>query len=55
MDMVREAQMSINLPNVINVDAKGLVLQPDGLHLSTLAQVHLGDKLADAFFKFRKT
>ncbi|KAL3504483.1 hypothetical protein ACH5RR_034324 [Cinchona calisaya] len=55
MDTVREAQVGINLPNVICVDAMGLPLQPDGLHLSTLAQVHLGEMLADAFLDFRST
>ncbi|KAM7520978.1 hypothetical protein LguiB_019940 [Lonicera macranthoides] len=49
MEKVREAQMRIDLPNVIFVDAKGLLLEPDGLHLSTPAQVCLGEMLAEAF------
>ncbi|GLU04214.1 hypothetical protein SLE2022_213730 [Rubroshorea leprosula] len=49
--MVREAQLGIDLPNVHHVDAKGLPLEPDGLHLSTPAQVTLGEKLADAFLQ----
>ncbi|XP_019237470.1 PREDICTED: probable carbohydrate esterase At4g34215 [Nicotiana attenuata] len=48
---VREAQLGINLPNVITVDALGLPLEKDGLHLSTPAQVQHGYKLADAFLK----
>uniref|UniRef100_A0A5B7C9U5 Sialate O-acetylesterase domain-containing protein n=1 Tax=Davidia involucrata TaxID=16924 RepID=A0A5B7C9U5_DAVIN len=50
-ETVREAQLGINLPNVICVDAKGLPLEPDGLHLSTRAQVRLGEMLADAFLQ----
>ncbi|KAL0325509.1 UNVERIFIED_CONTAM: hypothetical protein Sradi_5120200 [Sesamum radiatum] len=38
----RKAQLEIDLPNVKCVDAKGLQLQPDGLHLSTAAQVTVG-------------
>ncbi|GKV04554.1 hypothetical protein SLEP1_g16704 [Rubroshorea leprosula] len=49
--MVREAQFGIDLTNVHHVDAKGLPLEPDGLHLSTPAQVTLGEKLADAFLQ----
>ncbi|MCD7456705.1 hypothetical protein HAX54_032816 [Datura stramonium] len=53
MEGVREAQLGINLANVITVDALGLPLEPDGLHLSTPAQVQLGYKLADAFLQAR--
>ncbi|XP_027093834.1 probable carbohydrate esterase At4g34215 [Coffea arabica] len=53
MDTVREAQAAIRLPNVIKIEAKGLPLEIDGLHLSSLAQVHLGEMLADAFLKWR--
>ncbi|KAL3505123.1 hypothetical protein ACH5RR_034964 [Cinchona calisaya] len=38
IDEVREAQLGMDLPNVISVDAYGLPLQQDGLHLSTVAQ-----------------
>ncbi|XP_012446625.1 probable carbohydrate esterase At4g34215 [Gossypium raimondii] len=50
---VREAQLKIELPNVENVDAMGLPLEPDGLHLTTPAQVRLGDMLAHAFLHFQ--
>lgn len=51
MDVVRKAQLGIDLPNVRCVDAKGLQLDPDGLHLSAGAQVRLGRMLADAFLQ----
>ncbi|RWR81406.1 putative carbohydrate esterase [Cinnamomum micranthum f. kanehirae] len=51
IDMVREAQLGINLPNVVCVDAKGLPLNEDNLHLTTEAQVELGNMLADAYLK----
>ncbi|CAA0832653.1 Domain of unknown function (DUF303 [Striga hermonthica] len=51
VDVVRRAQTEIRLPNVRCVDAKGLQLEADGLHLSTLAQVHLGRIMADDFLK----
>ncbi|KAF7127704.1 hypothetical protein RHSIM_Rhsim11G0160500 [Rhododendron simsii] len=51
METVREAQKSIDLPNVVWVDAKGLELGPDNLHLTTGAQVQLGHMLADAYLK----
>ncbi|KAK4379679.1 hypothetical protein RND71_001541 [Anisodus tanguticus] len=48
---VREAQLGINILNVITVDALGLPLEPNGLHLSTPAQVQLGYKLPDAIVR----
>nr|GEZ92261.1 probable carbohydrate esterase At4g34215 [Tanacetum cinerariifolium] len=48
IETVREAQLGIKLPNVKTVDAKGLQLQPDGLHLSTPAQAQVGEMLAHA-------
>ncbi|GMJ09791.1 hypothetical protein like AT4G34215 [Hibiscus trionum] len=48
-EKVREAQLGIDLPNVTCVDAKGLPLKQDNLHLTTQAQVTLGHMLADAF------
>ncbi|XP_077225294.1 putative carbohydrate esterase At4g34215 [Tasmannia lanceolata] len=51
MEKVREAQKSINLPNVVCVDAKGLPLKEDHLHLTTEAQVQLGNLLADAYLE----
>ncbi|XP_021753383.1 probable carbohydrate esterase At4g34215 [Chenopodium quinoa] len=49
IEKVREAQLGIKLPNVVCVDAKGLKLNDDNLHLSTEAQVQLGQMLADAY------
>lgn len=51
IEIVREAQLGINLPNVWCVDAKGLQLEPDGLHLTSTAQVQLGKMLAAAFLQ----
>ncbi|CAK9135363.1 unnamed protein product [Ilex paraguariensis] len=48
---VREAQLGVDLPNVRCVDAKGLQLGPDYLHLSTPAQVNLGEMLANAYLQ----
>jgi hypothetical protein len=52
-ETVRQAQISIptKLSNVRVVDAKGLPLNSDKLHLTTPAQVQLGKKLADAFLR----
>lgn len=49
MEKVREAQKGINLPKVICVDAKGLPLREDNLHLTMEAQVKLGHMLAEAY------
>ncbi|XP_071691719.1 probable carbohydrate esterase At4g34215 [Rutidosis leptorrhynchoides] len=49
VEVVREAQKAIDLPNVVCVDAKGLELKEDNLHLTTTAQVQLGHMLADAY------
>ncbi|XP_076953638.1 putative carbohydrate esterase At4g34215 [Bidens hawaiensis] len=49
VDTVRKAQLGIKLQNVRCVDAKGLPLLQDNLHLSTQAEVRLGRMLADAF------
>ncbi|XP_022865938.1 probable carbohydrate esterase At4g34215 [Olea europaea var. sylvestris] len=53
IDIVRKAQLGIDLPNVTCVDAKGLELMEDGVHLKTSAQVCLGKMLADAFLCLR--
>ncbi|KAL3734874.1 hypothetical protein ACJRO7_024105 [Eucalyptus globulus] len=50
-DTVRKVQLGLDLPNVRTVDAKGLPLGPDRLHLTTPAQVRLGQMLADAFLQ----
>ncbi|VVB10406.1 unnamed protein product [Arabis nemorensis] len=49
IDKVREAQLGLKLSNVVCVDAKGLPLKPDNLHLTTEAQVQLGLSLAQAY------
>lgn len=46
---VRKAQLETELENVHCVDAMGLPLEPDGLHLTTSSQVRLGHMIADAF------
>ncbi|MED6218581.1 hypothetical protein PIB30_027919 [Stylosanthes scabra] len=55
MEVVREAQLDTDLLNLRTVDAKGLPLGPDGLHLTTQAQVSLGQMMADAFLQFVPT
>ncbi|WVZ83303.1 hypothetical protein U9M48_030465 [Paspalum notatum var. saurae] len=54
-DIVREAQKNIKLPNVVLVDAMGLPLRDDQLHLSTEAQLRLGDMLGQAYLKFNSS
>ncbi|KAM3237398.1 putative carbohydrate esterase [Capsicum chacoense] len=49
IEEVRAAQLAINIPNVIRIDAKGLQIGPDGIHLTTPAQVQLGHMFAHAF------
>ncbi|KAI3758862.1 hypothetical protein L6452_06434 [Arctium lappa] len=49
VERVREAQLGTWLVNLRTVDAKGLGLEPDGLHLTTPSQVTLGKMLAQAF------
>lgn len=51
MEVVRAAQLGIDLPGVVCVDAKGLPLKKDRLHLTTEAQVRLGTMLADAYLQ----
>ncbi|MQL78943.1 hypothetical protein Taro_011365 [Colocasia esculenta] len=49
LETVREAQRGVRLPNVAWVDAKGLPLEADQLHLSTPGEVMLGEMLAAAY------
>ena len=49
IETIREAQLGVELLNVRTVDAKGLTLEPDNLHLTTPSQVRLGEMLADAY------
>ncbi|WOL04298.1 hypothetical protein Cni_G13019 [Canna indica] len=53
--LVRQAQKTIKLPNVAFVDAKGLPLEADHLHLTTQAQVHLGRMLADSYLHHQES
>ncbi|XP_064937726.1 probable carbohydrate esterase At4g34215 [Musa acuminata AAA Group] len=49
IEKIREAQLGISMPDVLNVDAMGLPLNEDNLHLTTEAQVLLGNMLAEAY------
>ncbi|CAL4928504.1 unnamed protein product [Urochloa decumbens] len=49
VDLVRDAQKRVNLPNVKYVDAKGLPVANDYTHLTTPAQVKLGNMLASSY------
>eukprot|EP00951_Prasinocladus_malaysianus_P038785 scaffold428818_cov52-Prasinocladus_malaysianus.AAC.2 len=48
IDLVRRGQFSIDIPNLVTVDARGYHL-PDGFHLSTYAQCKLAKEMAEAF------
>ncbi|KAL0352066.1 UNVERIFIED_CONTAM: putative carbohydrate esterase [Sesamum calycinum] len=52
IDDIRKAQLGIDLPNVKCVDAKGMKIGYDGLHLSTEGEIHVGQMMADAFAQF---
>lgn len=49
LEEVRKAQFDTNVTNIKCVDAKGLQVSKDYLHLTTQAQVQLGGMLADVF------
>ncbi|CAN4122625.1 unnamed protein product [Withania somnifera] len=49
IEEVRAAQLAINIPNVIKIDAKGLEIGPDGIHFTTPAQVQIIHMFAHAF------
>nr|GMD22203.1 probable carbohydrate esterase At4g34215 [Ipomoea batatas] len=49
IEEVRKAQKEIDLPNVVCIDAWGLELKEDNLHLTTEAQVQLGQMFAEAY------
>ncbi|KMT01143.1 hypothetical protein BVRB_9g223950 [Beta vulgaris subsp. vulgaris] len=49
IEKVREAQLGIKLHNVLCVDAKGLKLNDDNIHLSTEAQIQLGQMMANVY------
>ncbi|CAI9115855.1 OLC1v1016862C4 [Oldenlandia corymbosa var. corymbosa] len=52
IDTIRQAQLGFKLPNVRCIDAKGLQLKSDDLHLTAESEVQVGKMLADAFFQF---
>ncbi|CAN6685622.1 unnamed protein product [Malus baccata var. baccata] len=48
----KEAQLGMEIPNVVCVDARGLELKDDHLHLTSKSQVlQLGRMLADAYLQ----
>ncbi|KAH6803053.1 carbohydrate esterase [Perilla frutescens var. frutescens] len=51
-DEVRKAQLNSSLPNVKCVDAAGLPLNGDSLHLTEDSQVRLGSMMADVFLRY---
>uniref|UniRef100_A0A804Q704 Sialate O-acetylesterase domain-containing protein n=1 Tax=Zea mays TaxID=4577 RepID=A0A804Q704_MAIZE len=51
LGVVREAQKAVKLPNVKYVDAMGLPIASDHTHLTTEAQVQLGNKLAESYLE----
>lgn len=51
VETVREVQLGLQVENAVCVDAKGLQLKDDNLHLTTEAHVHLGKMLADAYLE----
>ncbi|CAD6225768.1 unnamed protein product [Miscanthus lutarioriparius] len=51
LDLVREAQKAVTLPNVKYVDAMGLPIASDHTHLTTEAQIQLGNKLAKSYLE----
>ncbi|KAK1297742.1 putative carbohydrate esterase [Acorus calamus] len=48
-DIVRAQQKAIHIPNVVTVDALGLQVSEDYVHLTTQGQVQLGKMLASAY------
>lgn len=55
IDKVREAQLGLRLPNLVTVDAKGLQVATDFVHLTTNGQIQLGHMLANAYRSFFHT
>ncbi|KAJ1279082.1 hypothetical protein BS78_04G128100 [Paspalum vaginatum] len=51
LDRVREAQKAVRLPNVKYVDAMGLPIASDHTHLTTQAQIQLGNMLAKSYIE----
>ncbi|KAI8548627.1 hypothetical protein RHMOL_Rhmol07G0288200 [Rhododendron molle] len=55
LEQVRGAQLGLDHANVKFVDAQGLELEPDNLHLTTRAEVQLSMMLADSFLQTRSS
>eukprot|EP00249_Psilotum_nudum_P012263 c23679_g1_i1 orf=347-1123(+) len=51
LEKVRQAQLALELPGVFYVDASGLPLLEDNIHLNLEAQIKLGKMLADVYIK----
>ncbi|CAA0817283.1 Domain of unknown function (DUF303 [Striga hermonthica] len=51
LQTVRSAQLDLGMAGVRCVDAMGFALESDNTHLTTAAQVKLGQLLADAFLQ----
>ncbi|XP_057783013.1 probable carbohydrate esterase At4g34215 [Salvia miltiorrhiza] len=49
LEKVRDAQKGINLANVVCVDALGLALEDDNLHITTEAHIKLGHMMAHSY------
>lgn len=49
VEKIRQIQVGMDVPNVVCVDAGGLPLKEDNLHLTTEAQIQLGHALAQSF------
>ncbi|OWM73158.1 hypothetical protein CDL15_Pgr001272 [Punica granatum] len=49
--IVREAQLSLNVPNVENVNPHVLPLEADGIHVTAQAQVTVGKLLSNKFLE----
>lgn len=49
IDTVREAQKSLNLPNLVKIDLPELPYEPDMIHISSDGQVIVGRVVADHY------
>lgn len=54
VEEIRSAQLGIKLPGVKCIDAKGLEMEPDNVHLTAPAEVRLGEMFAHAFLQTRQ-
>ncbi|KAL3690387.1 hypothetical protein R1sor_016696 [Riccia sorocarpa] len=49
LEEVRNAQSSVRVPGVYTIDALGLALNPDNIHLTTLSETKVGTDLAEKY------